>query len=107
MKTCGPMFGLLKSWDEKLYPLGNTLVNAALLADALEIVPDAQVVVPLAYLMNPLKPVFLTGAFAEVVLMPVLFKLEDVARRLEPLVAYQADTGEYGKSLLLKTSAEK
>lgn len=81
------------------YPLCDTLVNAALLADALDIVPDAQVVVPLAYLMNPLKPVLLTGAFAEVVLMPVLFKLEDVTRRLEPLAAYQAETGEYGANM--------
>ena len=79
-----------------LYPLGDTLVNAALLADALDIVPDAQVIVSSAYLMNPLKPVFLAGAFAEVVLLPVLFKLEDVARRLEPLAAYQEETGEYG-----------
>lgn len=82
-----------------LYPLGDTLVNAALLADALDIVPDAQVVVPLAYLMNPLKPVLLTGAFADVVLLPVLFKLEDVTRRLEPLAAYQAETGEYGANV--------
>ena len=79
-----------------LYPLGDTLVNAARLADALDIVPDAQVVVPPTYLMNPLKPVLLTGACAEVILLPVLFKLEDVARRLEPLAAYQAETGEYG-----------
>ena len=79
-----------------LYPLGNTLVDAALLANALDIVPDAQVIVSPACLMNPLKPVFLTGAFAEVILLPVLFKLEDVARRLEPLAAYQAETGEYG-----------
>ena len=82
-----------------MYPLSDTLVNAALLADALDIVPDAQVVVPLAYLMNPLKPVLLTGAFAEIVLMPVLFKLEDVTRRLEPLAAYQAETGEYGANV--------
>ena len=79
-----------------LYPLGNTLVNAALLADALDIVPDAQVIVSPAYLMNPLRPVFLTGAFAEAVLLPVRFQLEDVARMLEPLAAYQAETGEYG-----------
>ena len=79
-----------------LYPLGNTLVNAALLADALDIVPDAQVIVSSSSLMNPLKPVFLAGAFAEVVLLPVLFKLEDVARRLELLAAYQEETGEYG-----------
>ena len=82
-----------------LYPLGNTLVNAALLADALDIVPDAQVVVSPAYLMNPLKPVLLTGAFADVVLLPVLFKLEDVAKKLEPLAAYQAETGEYGANM--------
>ena len=79
-----------------LYPLGNTLVDAALLADALNIVPDAQVIVSPACLMNPLKPVFLTGAFAEVFLLPVRFKPEDVARLLEPLAAYQAETGEYG-----------
>jgi len=79
-----------------LYPLGDTLVSAALLADALDIVPDAQVVVPLAYLMNPLKPVLLTGAFAEAALLPVLFKPEDVAKMLEPLAAYQAESGEYG-----------
>ena len=82
-----------------MYPLGNTLVNAALLADALDIVPDAQVVVSPAYLMNPLKPVLLTGAFADVVLLPVLFKLEDVAKKLEPLAAYQAETGEYGANM--------
>lgn len=79
-----------------LYPLGDTLVNAALLADALDIVPDAQVIVSPACLMNPLKPVFLAGTFAEVVLLPVRFQLEDVARMLEPLAAYQAETGEYG-----------
>lgn len=79
-----------------LYPLGDTLVNAARLADALDIVPDAQVVVPPTYLMNPLKPVLLIGAFAEVALMPVLFSLYTVAKMLEPLAAYQAETGEYG-----------
>lgn len=78
------------------YPLCDTLVNAALLADALDIVPDALVIASPAYLMNPLKPVFLAGAFAEAVLLPVLFKPEDVARMLEPLAAYQAETGEYG-----------
>ena len=31
--------------------------------------------------------------------MPVLFKLEDVTRRLEPLAAYQAETGEYGANV--------
>ena len=81
------------------YPLCDTLVDAALLADALDIVPDAQVVVSPAYLMNPLKPVLLTGAFADVVLLPVLFKLEDVAKKLEPLAAYQAETGEYGANM--------
>lgn len=78
------------------YPLCDTLVNAALLADALDIVPDALVIASPAYLMNPLKPVFLAGAFAEAVLLPVRFKPEDVARMLEPLAAYQAETGEYG-----------
>ena len=79
-----------------LYPLGNTLVNAALLADALDIVPDAQVIVSPAYLMNPLRPVLLTGACAEVILLPGLFSLYNVAEKLEPLAAYQAETGEYG-----------
>ena len=79
-----------------LYPLGNTLVDAALLADALDIVPDAQVIVSPAYLMNPLRPVFLTGAYAEVVLLPGLFSLYDIAEKLEPLAAYQAESGEYG-----------
>ena len=79
-----------------LYPLGNTLVNAALLADALDIVPDAQVIVSPAYLMNPLKPVFFAGAWAEASLLPVRFRLEDVAKMLEPLAAYQAETDEYG-----------
>lgn len=78
------------------YPLCDTLVNAALLADALDIVPDALVIASPAYLMNPLKPVFLAGAFAEAVLLPVLFKPEDVAKMLEPLATYQAETGEYG-----------
>lgn len=81
------------------YPLCDTLVNAALLADALDIVPDALVIASPAYLMNPLKPVFLAGAFAEAVLLPVLFKPEDVARMLEPLAAYQAETGEYGANV--------
>ena len=82
-----------------LYPLGNTLVNAALLADALDIVPDAQVIVSPAYLMNPLRPVLLTGACAEVALMPVFFSLYKVAKMLVPLAAYQAETGEYGANV--------
>lgn len=81
------------------YPLGNTLVDAALLVDALDIVPDALVIASPAYLMNPLKPVFLAGAFAEAALLPVLFKPEDVAGMLEPLAAYQAETGKYGANV--------
>lgn len=78
------------------YPLGDTFVDAALLADALDIVPDALVIASPAYLMNPLEPVFFTGAWAEASLLPVRFRLEDVAKMLEPLAAYQAETGEYG-----------
>lgn len=82
-----------------LYPLGDTLVNAALLADALDIVPDAQVIVSPAGLMNPLKPVLLVGAFAEVALMPVFFSLYKVVKMLVPLAVYQAETGEYGANV--------
>lgn len=78
------------------YPLCDTLVDAALLADALDIIPDALVIASPAYLMNPLKPVFFAGAWAEVILLPGLFSLYNVAEKLEPLAAYQAETGEYG-----------
>ena len=78
------------------YPLCDTLVDAALLADALDIVPDALVIASPAYLMNPLEPVFFAGAWAEAVLLPHRFRLGDVAKMLEPLAAYQAKTGEYG-----------
>lgn len=78
------------------YPLCDTLVDAVLLADALDIIPDALVIASPAYLMNPLKPVFFAGAWAEASLLPVRFRLGDVAKMLEPLAAYQTETGEYG-----------
>lgn len=78
------------------YPLGDTFVDAALLADALDIVPDALV---FAFPRDPLKPLFFHGTYAEAALFPVRFSASAVGNMLKSLAAYQEETQQRGASL--------
>ena len=77
-----------------LYPLGDSFVNAALLADVLDAIPDACV-----YFLpgQPLKPLYFRGLYAEGILCPV--RPLQAARGVAILAAYQAETGERGANV--------
>lgn len=77
-----------------LYPLGDSFVNAALLADMLDAIPDACV-----YFLpgQPLKPLFFRGQYAEGILYPI-HPLQ-ASRGVAILAAYQAETGERGANV--------
>ena len=77
-----------------LYPLGDSFVNAALLADVLDAIPDACV-----YFLpgQPLKSLYFRGQYAEGILCPV--RPLQASRGVAILSAYQAETGERGANV--------
>lgn len=74
-----------------LYPLGDSFVNAALLADMLDAIPDASV-----YFLpgQPIKPLYFRGQYADGLLCPV--RTLQAPHSVAILAEYQAETGERG-----------
>lgn len=75
------------------YPVGDCMVNAALLADVLAAIPDACVY---AVPGDPFKPLFFRGAYAEGLLFPLRAMPQDIIRHLQRLADYQRESGEQG-----------
>lgn len=84
-----------KNQGEKaaLYPVGDCMVNASLLADVLTAIPDACVY---AVPGDPFKPLFFRGAYAEGLLFPVRLPMIGILRSLQLLADYQRGSGEQG-----------
>ena len=84
-----------KNYGEKsaFYPVGDCMVNAALLADVLAAIPDACVY---AVPGDPYKPLFLRGECAEGLLLPVRRPMRDILHSLQLLTDYQRESGERG-----------
>lgn len=76
-----------------LYPVGDCMVNASLLADVLTAIPDACVY---AVPGDPYKPLFFRGAYAEGLLFPLRAKPQNIIRHLQRLADYQRSSGEQG-----------
>lgn len=76
-----------------LYPVGDCMVNAALLADVLAAIPDACVY---AVPGDPFKPLFFRGEYAEGLLFPVRLPMRDILHSLQLLADYQRGSGEQG-----------
>ena len=84
-----------KNYGEKsaLYPVGDCMVNASLLADVLTAIPDACVY---AVPGDPYKPLFLRGEYAEGILLPMRLSMQRIGRYLQILADYQRGSGEQG-----------
>lgn len=84
-----------KNQGEKaaFYPVGDCMVNAALLSDVLTAIPDACVY---AVPGDPFKPLFFRGEYAEGLLFPVRLPMIDILRSLQLLADYQRGSGEQG-----------
>lgn len=76
-----------------LYPVGDCMVNASLLADVLTAIPDACVY---AVPGDPFKPLFFRGEYAEGLLFPVRRPMIGILRSLQLLADYQRSSGEQG-----------
>ena len=75
------------------YPVGDCMVNAALLADVLAAIPDACVY---AVPGDPFKPLFFRGEYAEGLLFPVRLPMRGILHSLQLLADYQRGFGEQG-----------
>lgn len=84
-----------KNQGEKVafYPVGDCMVNASLLADVLEAIPDACVY---AVPGDPYKPLFLRGEYVEGLLFPVRRPMSGILHSLQLLADYQRGSGEQG-----------
>lgn len=84
-----------KNQGEKVafYPVGDCMVNAALLADVLAAIPDACVY---AIPGDPFKPLFFRGKYAEGLLFPVRLPMRGILHSLQLLADYQRESGEQG-----------
>ena len=84
-----------KNYGEKsaLYPVGDCMVNADLLADVLAAIPDACVY---AVPGDPFKPLFFRGEYAEGILLPMRLSMQRIGRYLQILADYQRESGEQG-----------
>lgn len=84
-----------KNHGEKaaFYPVGDCMVNAALLSDVLAAIPDACVY---AIPGDPFKPLFFRGAYAEGLLFPVRLPMIGILHSLQLLADYQRGSGEQG-----------
>lgn len=84
-----------KNHGEKaaFYPVGDCMVNAALLADVLAAIPDACVY---AVPGDPFKPLFFRGEYAEGLLFPVRLPMRGILHSLQLLADYQRESGEQG-----------
>lgn len=84
-----------KNHGEKaaFYPVGDCMVNAALLSDVLAAIPDACVY---AVPGDPYKPLFFRGEYAEGLLFPVRLPMRDILHSLQLLADYQHGFGEQG-----------
>lgn len=84
-----------KNRGEKVafYPVGDCMVNAALLSDVLAAIPDACVY---AVPGDPLKPLFFHGEYAEGLLFPFRLPMRDILHSLQLLADYQRGSGEQG-----------
>lgn len=75
------------------YPVGDCMVNAALLSDVLAAIPDACVY---AVPGDPFKPLFFRGEYAEGLLFPVRLPMRGILHSLQLLADYQRGSGEQG-----------
>lgn len=75
------------------YPVGDCMVNAALLSDVLAAIPDACVY---AVPGDPFKPLFFRGEYAEGLLFPVRLPSNNILYFLQLLADYQRGSGEQG-----------
>lgn len=75
------------------YPVGDCMVNAALLSDVLAAIPDACVY---AVPGDPFKPLFFRGEYAEGLLFPVRLPTNNILYSLQLLADYQRGSGEQG-----------
>lgn len=75
------------------YPVGDCMVNAALLSDVLAAIPDACVY---AVPGDPFKPLFFRGEYAEGLLFPVRLPMRGILHSLQLLADYQRGSGEHG-----------
>lgn len=75
------------------YPVGDCMVNAALLSDVLTAIPDACVY---AVPGDPYKPLFFRGEYAEGLLFPVRLPMNNILHSLQLLADYQHGFGEQG-----------
>lgn len=84
-----------KNQGEKaaFYPVGDCMVNAALLSDVLAAIPDACVY---AVPGDPFKPLFFRGEYAEGLLFPVRLPMNNILYFLQLLADYQRGSGEQG-----------
>lgn len=84
-----------KNHGEKaaFYPVGDCMVNAALLSDVLAAIPDACVY---AVPGDPFKPLFFRGEYAEGLLFPFRLPLSGILHSLQLLTDYQRGSGEQG-----------
>ena len=84
-----------KNQGEKaaFYPVGDCIVDAALLSDVLTAIPDACVY---AVPGNPYKPLFFRGTYAEGLLFPVRLSMSGIPYYLQILANYQRESGEQG-----------
>lgn len=84
-----------KNQGEKaaFYPVGDCMVNAALLSDVLAAIPDACIY---AVPGDPFKPLFFRGEYAEGLLFPVRLPTNNILYSLQLLADYQRGSGEQG-----------
>lgn len=75
------------------YPVGDCMVNAALLSDVLAAIPDACIY---AVPGDPFKPLFFRGEYAEGLLFPFRLPMRDILHSLQLLADYQRGSGEQG-----------